>query len=663
MASEKPRIFFLFRQLRQRKIFSFFSKREKIALAVFVLIGLTSGLFLILADFSSRTALPVFGGTYREGVIGQPAFINPLYAALNDPDRDLVTLIFSGLMKYNQEGKIIPDLAKEYAITEEGKVYEFTLRENLFWQDGQPLTADDVVFTVKTIQNPASQSPLRSSWFNVEVEKVSSQKVRFTLSQPYPSFLETTVAKIIPQHIWETTPVRSLALATSSPSLVIGSGPFQLEKIESSSDGQVKAIHLQANPSYYLPDRPYLAHFSFYYFADEPSLFKAAQLGKIDGLLLESSSVLENDGNFQAHQVEIPQYFAVFFNPDQSNLLAQTSVRQALNYGIDRQAIIDQVFHSQAEVVDSPLLSNFYASFASPSAPYNRDSSKAQEIFESLGFKLNEESGYREKTIVQETALSFQSDLQQGNQGKEVKKLQECLAQFSDVYPSGKVTGYFGTETKAAVIKFQEKYADDILAPWGFSQGTGLVSRTTRKKLNEICFPEEPAQVLPLEFTLTTVDQPQLKAVAHLLQQQWAEIGVRVLLKMEPTSILESEIINPRQYEALLFGETLTMQPDLFPFWHSSKRMGPGLNLALYHNSEADELLERARSSANSEMISSAYEEFQNILLDDCPAVFLYRPFYLYYLSPSITIHSPPVRITEPSQRLTEVENWYRKTK
>ena len=652
MTPGKPRIFSL----------SFFSKGEKIALAVFVLIGLTSGLFLILADSSSRAVLPAFGGTYREGVIGQPAFINPLYAVLNDPDSDLVTLIFSGLMKYNQEGKIIPDLAEEYAITEEGKVYEFTLRENLFWQDGQPLTADDVVFTIKTIQNPASQSPLRSSWFNIEVEKLSSQKVRFTLSQPYPSFLETTVAKIIPQHIWKTTPVRSLALATSSPSLVVGSGPFQLEKIES-SNGQVKAIHLQANPSYYLPNRPYLAHFSFYYFADEPSLFKAAQLGKIDGLLLESSSVLENEGNFQAHQVEIPQYFAVFFNPDQSNLLAQTSVRQALNYGINRQAIIDQVFHNQAEVVNSPLLSSFYTSFASPSAPYNHDPLKAQEIFKNLGFKLNEESGYREKIIIQETTLPFQSDLRQGNQGEEVRKLQECLAQFSDVYPSGKVTGYFGTETKAAVIRFQEKYATDILEPWGFSQGTGLVSRTTRKKLNEICLPEQPAQVFPLEFTLTTVDQPQLKAVAYLLQQQWAEIGVRVFLKIEPTSILESEIINPRQYEALLFGETLTMQPDLFPFWHSSKRMGPGLNLALYHNSEADKLLEKARLSADSEIISSAYEEFQNILLDDSPAVFLYRPFYLYYLSSSITINSPPTRIAEPSQRLTEVKNWYRKTR
>ncbi len=646
----------------QRRVFSHFSKGEKIALAIFIFLGLSSGLLLILVDYPSQTLLPASGGTYREGVVGQPAFVNPLYAVLNDPDRDLVALIFSGLMKYDQKGKIVPDLAQEYTVTEEGKVYEFTLREELHWQDGQPLTADDIVFTVTTIQNPASQSPLRSGWFNIKAEKLSDRKVRFTLSQPYPNFLETAVTKIIPQHIWQATPVRSLALATSSPSLIIGSGPFQFERMESDR-GQVKALYLQANPYYYLPNRPYLSHLSFYYFADESSLVKAAQSGTIDGFLLESSSMLENQKDFQPHQLEIPQYFAVFFNPDQSNLLAQTSIRQALNYGIDRQAIIDQIFHGQAEIVDSPLLSSFYYSFASPSAPYNYDSAKAQEIFEGLGFKQEENLGYRKKTVVQETSPLFQSDLQQESRGEEVRELQNCLAQFSDIYPSGKVTGYFGPETKAAVIKFQEKYAEDILAPWGFSRGTGLVSRTTRKKLNEICGPEQPAQVFPLEFTLTTVDQPQLKAVAYLLQKQWAEIGVQVSLKIEPTSILESEIINPRQYEALLFGETLTMQPDLFPFWHSSKRMGPGLNLALYHNSEADELLEEARSSADPEIISSAYEEFQNILLNDSPAVFLYRPFYLYYLSPRIKINYPPVKIAEPSQRFAEAENWYRKTK
>jgi len=645
-----------------KKFFSSFSKKEKIILFSFLFLALVSSFFLIFGHQSSKISQPAFGGTYREGVIGQPAFINPLYSVLNDPDRDPVNLIFSGLMKYDQEGKIIPDLAEEYSLTEEGKVYEFTLRENLVWHDGQPLTTDDVVFTIKTIQNPASQSPLRSSWFNVEVEKITDRRVRFTLSQPYPNFLETAVTKIIPKHIWKETPARSLALATASPSLIVGSGPFKFEKIES-SQGRVETLNLEANSSYYFPDRPYLAHFSFHYFTDEEELLRAAQLGKIDGFLLDPSTNWEKKENFSLYQLEIPQYFSVFFNPDQSNLLAQTRIRQALSYSIDRQAIIDQIFQGQAAIVESPLLPDFYSFFSNPSSPYNYDPQEAEEIFEGLGFKKEEESNYRVKTIIQEVDTLFKSDLQVGSQGQEVRDLQKCLAQFPEIYPSGKVTGYFGPETKAGVIKFQEEYAEDILDPWGFSQGTGLVSRTTREKLNEICGPEIPAQTLPLEFTLTTVDQPQLKTVAKLLQAQWAEVGVKISLEIESTSILESEIINPREYEALLFGETLTMQPDLYPFWHSSKRLGPGLNLALYHNEEADELLKIARSSIETETIVAAYEEFQEHLLNDAPAVFLYRPFYQYYLSSRFKINFPPTKVAEPSQRLAKAEDWYLKTK
>ena len=276
------------------------SQKEKLFLRVFLILGITSIIFLIAtASCSPKSSLPAFGGTYREGLIGQPAFVNPLYSVLNDPDRDLVSVLFSGLMKYNQQGEIVPDLAQSYTISEDGKVYEFTLRKNLFWHDGQPLTTDDIVFTIKTIQNPASQSPLRASWFNIQVVKVSDRVVRFILSQPYPNFLETASTKIIPKHVWEKTPAQSLALATSSPYLIIGSGPFQFDKIEN-NNGSVRAIHLKANPHYYLSHHPYLAHLIFYFFPDQESLIKAAQSGKIDGFALSPFSTFENQ-KFKAY--------------------------------------------------------------------------------------------------------------------------------------------------------------------------------------------------------------------------------------------------------------------------------------------------------------------------------------------------------------------------
>ena len=536
---------------------------------------------------SSLGSIPTRGGTYREGVVGQPAFINPLYSVLNDTDRDLVSLIFSGLMKYDQNGHIVPDLAQEYTISDNGKIYEFTLRKNLLWQDGQPLTAKDVVFTIKTIQNPACQSPLRASWFNIRVEQIDDLRVRFILSQPYPNFLETATTKIIPQHIWEKTPAKSLALATSSPYLIVGSGPFKFENIENDR-GQVKTLRLKNNPFYYLPHRPYISHLIFSFFPDQSSLIKAASLKQIDGFLLPPSVVFDNHNKFNLYKLEIPQYFSVFFNPDQSNLLAQTSIRKALNYGVNRQEIINQVFHGQAKSVESPLLPNFY-NLDVPPSPYHYDIEKAQEIFDNLGFVKTKELEFRQKTIVPTTTPIFKSDLKQGSRGDEVKELQKCLSRFPNLYPSQKVTGYFGSETKSAIILFQEKYHKDVLEPWGFKKGTGLVSKTTRKKLNEICSSSTAKQITTLEFTLTTVEQPQLQAVANLLKKQWQAIGVKVNIKTLPTSVLESEVITPRNYQALLFGETLAMQPDLFPFWHSSRRMSPGLNLALYHNTKRSE--------------------------------------------------------------------------
>ena len=85
--------------------------------------------------------------------VGQPSFINPIYSGISDIDQDLVELIFSGLLKYDENAKIVPDLAESYEIKDNGKIYEVYLKKNLFWSDGKPLTADDVIFTIKTIQN------------------------------------------------------------------------------------------------------------------------------------------------------------------------------------------------------------------------------------------------------------------------------------------------------------------------------------------------------------------------------------------------------------------------------------------------------------------------------------------------------------------------------
>src|SRR3989344_520077 len=162
------------------QIFGILNRKEKIAFFVFLGGFFLSSISLLIIFFISDTEIkPGVGGKYTEGMMGSPRFINPLYAQGSDVDRALVEIIFSGLMKYDGQGQIAPDLAKNLDIKEDGKIYETYLKENLTWHDGEPLTADDIIFTLKTIQNSDYKSPLRGNYLGIEVEKIEENGIRF----------------------------------------------------------------------------------------------------------------------------------------------------------------------------------------------------------------------------------------------------------------------------------------------------------------------------------------------------------------------------------------------------------------------------------------------------------------------------------------------------
>ena len=149
---------------------------------VFVVLAFSSAAYLAIDFYINNTKVaPAYGGTYTEGVVGQPRFINPIYGETNDVDRSLIDLVYSGLMTYDKDGKIVNDLVKSYQVSDDGKTYTFQLKDNLYWQDGVPLTADDVIYTIKTIQNSDYKSPLRANWLNVDAEKISDKSFTFSL--------------------------------------------------------------------------------------------------------------------------------------------------------------------------------------------------------------------------------------------------------------------------------------------------------------------------------------------------------------------------------------------------------------------------------------------------------------------------------------------------
>lgn len=615
------------------QFFKVLAKKEKIAFAVFFILFLSS-LISLSANFYFKNTklLPAEGGIFSEGIIGQPRFINPVYA-VSDVDRDLIQLIYSGLMKYNKDLKIIPDLAKDFPqIEEEGRIYKFYLKENLFWEDKKPLTADDIIFTIKTIQNPDFKSPFRANWIGVEVEKIGDLTIKFSLKKPYNGFLENCTLKILPKHIWENVAPENFPFEEMNLKAT-GSGPYRIKEIKQGQSNQIKFIALAKNPLYG-GKKANVSEIKFLFFKNEKETATVAAQGEIKGLSL--SSFLNLGKHWETYSFALPRYFAVFFNQSKSKILAEKEVRLALNYGTDKNAL-------SGSAIDSPLLPDFYGLNA-PSKIYQFDVEKAKKILEDAGFKDENGDGVREKTIKKTLAFEFKSDLKNGSQGKEVEELQKCL--------SVEITGYFGPKTKEAVTKFQEKY---------LIQGNGLVNKTTRQKLNEVCL-ENPQETLVLKISLLTIDQPQMAKLAQDLANQWKALGFEVQVQSLALLQLEQDFIKPRNYEALLFGEVLGAIADPLPFWHSTQKKDPGLNLALYENKKADDLLEENRKIQDQKEQMEKLSSLQDIIIDDAPAIFLYSPGYLYFASKEIKGISPG-KITDPSKRFIGIENWYIKTK
>jgi len=187
-----------------RKIPRVLSKMEKRLIIFLTIVAIVAaGFWLYQHYINSTVEVPKVGGSYVEGVLGQPKFINPIIAQSGTVDMDLVTLIYSPLFHYNLQNELVNDLAESYEISEDGLTVTVTLRKGITWQDGEPFKADDVVYTVQSIQNPNLQSPLKSSFDNVTVEKGDDRTVIFRLEEPYAPFISSLTFGILPKHLWE----------------------------------------------------------------------------------------------------------------------------------------------------------------------------------------------------------------------------------------------------------------------------------------------------------------------------------------------------------------------------------------------------------------------------------------------------------------------------
>ena len=668
-----------------KQTFKVLKKKEKITIIILGIVAILSLGFLVADFYFEHTKIvPALGGTYTEGVVGQPRFINPIYGETNDIDRTLIDLIFSGLMTYDNQGRIVADLADQIAVSEDGKTYDFTLKNNTFWHDGQPLTADDIVFTIKTIQNSDYKSPLRANWIDVDVQKTSEKSVRFRLKTPYNSFLENCTVKIIPQHIWQEVLQENFALSSYNLK-PIGSGVFEFINLSQNNTGFIENINLSSNRKYY--DNPsFILNLNFRFFEKKETLVSAINAKQIDGFTLSAfdNNQLQAEKEikkswfkseqFSSYSFALPRYFAVFFNNQKNSIFADANIRKALSYAVDKNSLTQSVVSetkNPASVVDSPILPNFFGT-QEPTTTYPFDAQKAKILLDKAGFKDNGSTSLttsgvsvREKAIAKTPAFQFSSYLKVGSKGKEVTQLQACLNKLSpETFGSilkDETNGTYSKATETAVTAFQTKYLPE-------AKPTGETGAGTRKKLNELCLAPAPNSK-PLAFTLVTINQPQLVLVANALKTAWANIGVSVDINAVSLTDLKP-IIKNRNYDALLYGQALGFEIDLHPFWHSSQKIDPGLNLSSYENKDVDKLVKEARETTDESIKKDKLNLAQNTILNDAPALFLYNPNYGYWASNKVKGITPEnnsqnnsINIIDPAKRFANIADWYLTTK
>lgn len=359
--------------------------------------ALVGALLTRLASQRDFVYVPDRGGTYIEGVAGRPSRINPLFWQ-SQVDRDLVALVFSGLTRTGQRGEIIPDLAESWDVDDSGRVYIFHLRSDARWHDGAPVTADDVVFTVQAIQDPAyTGSPdLKALWTAVTAEAMDGHTVRFVLEEPFAPFLSYTTLGILPAHLLADIPAAQLS-ESGFNRYPVGTGPFRIQEVT------VDHALLETNP--YSALQPYLSHVELRFYPDRQSALGAYERGQVMGV----SQVLPEDLGRIAASKSLRVYSAlrsstvlIILNLNRP-VFQDRAVRQALLFATDREQLVQQVVGGEGVVAHSPVVPHSWA-YHPELKRYEYNPQLASDRLEDAGWVDTDGDGIRDR---QGTRLEF----------------------------------------------------------------------------------------------------------------------------------------------------------------------------------------------------------------------------------------------------------------
>lgn len=328
---------------------------DRLILRITVFAVLVAGIWLAFSlnqHFSKDT--PTRGGTVIEGIVGTPRFVNPALA-ITRADQDVTALVYSGLMKIGQDGNLVNNIADSINISEDGLTYNVLLKKDITFHDGEPLTANDVIYTIQLIQDPDLKSPLRGNWADITVEKVNEYELNIILDEAYGPFIENLTLSIMPAHVWSNLPIEQLPFSQLNTE-PIGSGPFAVTKAKRDTSGLINYYELTAYNKN--NEDPKIDSIQLNFYQNEDALVDAVQKHEIDATTYVPAEKINDvlGDYYQSLEEPLPRTFGVFFNQNKSSALRDESVREALTVAIDRDLLIESAFNGYGVPITGPTI-------------------------------------------------------------------------------------------------------------------------------------------------------------------------------------------------------------------------------------------------------------------------------------------------------------------
>lgn len=532
-------------------------------LAVGLLIA-GAGVQLLWYRQGYETTAAATAGTYAEAVLGPINTLNPLYASTS-AEESLNKLLFSSLLTYDTTGTINTDLARTFTIGEEGKTYDVALKQGLRWHDGRALTADDVIFTVGLIKDPATRSVYSAGWNDVTIKKLDDLTVRFTLQSTYASFPHALMFPVLPKHILADVPAASIR-ESDFGSHPIGSGPFQLRLVQDvDTTAGRKIVHLVRNTTYHEGGAK-LARIQLHTYPNRESILRALQTGEVSAaadLTYDDTQSLPGERFNKASEPINSGVYALFNT--KGTILSDKAVRQALQVGTDTSEL-RKGLAGEHPALDLPFLKGQLTGAPTVPAP---DQKRAAELLDGAGWKLD-----------------------------------------------GDVRKKDGVE---------------------------------------------------LKLDVSTTKDPNYERALESLVGQWRKLGVltetQVVSTDDVTQSFVQTVLQPRNFDVLLYQLTIGADPDVYAYWHSSQSVASGFNFSSYSSVLADDALASARVRLDPELRTAKYVSFARQWVEDAPALGLYQSTVQYVSGKSVTTFNPHNRFVTAKDRYADVVYWASGTK